>query len=237
MRPTELRRLRQLLDRWCDDYRVVLYLRRQDRARMSLHSTDLRVGGTSPDPLGDLAFPGNGFDYGRILDLWAAEFGQAQVSPRVYERVGPDGLVHDFVAASGLRVPVDRLTRPRVGANPALSARAQRIMREFNLLQDGPAVTQQQQRVRLQLASVLASTFPGAPRRPSRGDARAYVERFADDNARIADAWFGGGELFDDDFDEYPEVADPEPALDADDVLRVMSTLAHRLVADPEQES
>jgi hypothetical protein len=63
------------------------------------------------------------------------------------------------------------------------------------------------------------------------------VERFADDNARIADAWFGGGELFDDDFDEYPEVADPEPALDADDVLRVMSTLAHRLVADPEQES
>ncbi len=237
MRPSELGRLRRLLDRWCDDYRVVLYLRRQDRARISLHSTDLRVGGTSPEPLGELAFPGNGFDYGQILDLWATEFGRAQVVPRVYERVGPDGLVDDFVAASGLRLPVERLTRPRTGANPALSARAQRIMREFNLLQDGPAVTRQQQRVRRQLAAVLASAFPGAPRRPSRADARAYVERYRDDNARIADTWFGGDELFDDDFDEYPEVADPEPELVADDVLRVLSTLAPQLVAEPEQEN
>ncbi len=48
---------------------------------MSLHGADLRVGGTSPEPLGELAFPGNGFDYGRMLDLWAAQFGRAQVCP------------------------------------------------------------------------------------------------------------------------------------------------------------
>ena len=109
-------------------------------------------------------------------------------------------------------------------------------MREFNLLQDGPAVTRQQQRVSRQLAAVLGAEFPGSPRRPSRADARAYVARYRDDNARIADTWFGGDELFDDDFDEYPEVADPEPELDADDVLRVLSALAHRLT-DPELEN
>lgn len=51
LHPREVARLKALLDPFCDDYRIVFYMRRQDRLEVSRYSTNLRAGGTRPTAL------------------------------------------------------------------------------------------------------------------------------------------------------------------------------------------
>ena len=227
----EITRLRTLLDRWSEEYVVVLYMRRQDRATTSLYSTDLRVGSTSPDIFGPHPFTPVGFDYARVLDLWSEVFGADAVRPRVYEtaRAAEDGLLGDFVRCTGLPVPASSLEQPPGAANRALSAKAQQALLVYNRLTGGrPATTPEDVAARHALVHEVSRRFAGPARRPSRAEAIAYVDRFGDGNARVARDWFGGGDLFDDSYEEYPEHADPTPDIDAEEVMAVAAGLAAR---------
>lgn len=229
----EVERVRDLLEGWADEFRVVHYLRRQDRAQVSRHSTYLRAGGTEPLNLRPDPATQRPFDYDRTLDLWARVFGDEQVTPRVYERAGDGGgdLVSDFVEAARLPVDAGTLVRPP-RRNEALSVTAQDVLATFNeqarSVLSGPRLVE----FRQGLVKVVEDMFPGQPARPARAAARAFYESFAESNARTAQRWFGGHPLFDDVFDDYPEEAEARGRVEVAELaeagVRVASLLVER---------
>ena len=202
----EIERLKALLAPWCSSWRIVFYMRRQDRYAASLHSTYLRRGGQS-DALLEVLNPHH-LDYGGILGMWSAVFGAGAMVPRVFERGALlDGdIVADFVAASGLPLALDRCERP-ADRNAALSADAQWFLREFNRRRP-PAVdaaSDAEARLRRHVADFVATAVCGPPARPDRESARAFYAGYREANAVVARRWFGREALFDESFADYPE--------------------------------
>ena len=204
----EIERLKALLEPWCSSWRIVFYMRRQDRYATSLHSTYLRRGGES-DALLETLNPHH-FMYGHILDLWAGVFGAGAMRPRVFERGAlVDGdIAADFIAASGLPLALADCQHP-ADRNAAFSADAQWFMREFNRRR--PRVVEAsddgETRLRRNLADFLAARVAGPPALPERESARAFYAGYRAANAEVARRWFGREALFDESFDDYPEVA------------------------------
>jgi hypothetical protein len=213
----EIARLKALLEPWCSSWRIVFYLRRQDRYATSLHSTYLRRGGESDALLGILN--PHHFHYGRILAMWSAVFGEEAMLPRVFEpgALLDDDIVADFVAASGLPLAPATCVRP-TRRNAALSADAQWFLREFNRRRPATldAADHAEARLRRHVADFLAGHGAGPPALPGRAAARAFLAGFEQENAEVARHWFGRERLFDGSFDDYPEIPSPEtPAADA----------------------
>lgn len=215
----EVGRLKALLDPFCDDYRIVFYMRRQDRLEVSRYSTNLRAGGTRPGPLPRRH--DRYLDYEAVLARWEPVFGAGSLVPRVYDRGWFRGgdLLEDFVDAAALPVRVAACTRPE-RRNPSLSAQAQWLLRQFNLAADTLPWDRLPDRATTTnaVADHLASECPGPPMLPSRADALAFYARHRDSNARLARRWFGREALFDDDFSAYDEqpadpVVDPARAI------------------------
>ena len=204
----EIERLKALLDPWCSSWRIVFYMRRQDRYAASLHSTYLRRGGESDSILE--ALNPHHFMYGHILDLWAGVFGAGAMRPRVFERgaLADDDIVADFVAASGLPLSLADCKRP-ANRNAALSADAQWFLREFNRRRPAStdATDDDETRLRRSIAAFLESNYAGAPALPTRDAARAFYDGYRESNAEVARRWFGREALFDESFDDYPETA------------------------------
>ena len=227
----EVHRVRDLFDTWCEDYRIVIYLRRQDRAQVSRHSTQLRAGGTRPLTLPTSDSGRDVFDYDRIIGRWTEVFGETSMVPRLYERATARGadLVTDFVSAAGLRVdPAGLLRAPR--KNEALSVRAQLVLTEFNKHLPSSLSGPQLVAFRRAVATAAEELFPGSPARPSRSDAQAFYATFEESNSRVAARWFDGVPLFDDAFEDYPDQADGHQPADVADIVAV-STRAAALLA------
>jgi hypothetical protein len=210
----------------------VFYMRRQDRYATSLHSTYLRRGGDS-DALLDVLNPHH-FDYGGILAMWAGVFGADAMVPRVFERDSlPDGdIVADFIAASGLPLALDGCERP-ADRNAALSADAQRFLREFNRRrpQSTAAMDEAEARLRRHVAEFLAARGAGPRALPDRASARAFYAGYREANDAVARRWFGRERLFDESFDDYPEAA-AATAMAAGDAMDIAAPLLRHLASN-----
>jgi len=204
----EIERLKALLQPWCSSWRIVFYMRRQDRYATSLHSTYLRRGGES-DAILDVLNPHH-FDYGGILAMWSGAFGGESMLPRVFERDALAGgdIVADFVEASGLPLALDGCERP-ADRNAALSADAQWFLREFNRRRPRSvdAMSDGEARLRRGIADFLSAHRAGTPAMPGRAAARAFLAGYREANTEVARRWFGREYLFDESFDDYPEAA------------------------------
>ena len=225
----EIERLKALLDPWCSSWRIVFYMRRQDRYATSLHSTYLRRGGGSDDLL-EVLNPHH-FKYGHILELWSGVFGAESMLPRVFERgaLVDDDVVADFAAASGLPLSLADCKRP-ANRNAALSADAQWFLREFNLRRPAStgAADDDETRLRRNVAAFLESRCAGAPALPARDAARTFYDGYRASNAEVARRWFGRETLFDESFDDYPETGvDATP-----DAMDIAAPLLRHLAAN-----
>jgi len=227
----EVARLKSLLDPWCDRYRIVFYMRRQDRALVSRHSTYLRTGGTEDSPLGK-PVPKRLFNYEGILDLWSGVFGRENIVPREFSsRALRDGdIVADFIDATNLPLDPSNMARPP-RRNSSLSRTAQQFLLAYNrsiAKMPPPADGGRLQRL---LVEAVEEACPGAPALPSREQAMAFYAPYRAGNARIAEQWFGGRQLFDDDFDDYP--TDPESAtLEVADAMTITAQLLRYVAAN-----
>ncbi len=85
----EIRRLKQFLDRFFDEYRVVCYFREQSRLRTSLYSTDLKIGraGRITEFDDDASPDSHYYNYLTFFGKWEKVFGLQSLVPRLY---GPD---------------------------------------------------------------------------------------------------------------------------------------------------
>lgn len=227
----EIERLKALLDPWCSSWRIVFYMRRQDRYATSLHSTYLRRGGES-DAILDVLNPHH-FDYGGILAMWSGVFGSEAMVPRVFERDAlVDGdIVADFIEASGLPLALDQCTRP-TDRNAALSADAQWFLREFNRRRPRSvdAMSDDEARLRRNIADFLATHRAGTPAMPDHDSARAFHAGYREANAEVARRWFGRESLFDESFDDYPQAGDAARA--SDTALDIVAPLLRHLAAN-----
>ena len=207
--PAEVETLRDLLAEHFDDIRIAVYVRRQDQLALSLHSTKLKSGGTDRALLPTTGPDDPYFNYDHSIGLWEAAFGREAVQVRLFDRraLADGDVVTDFVAAWGLDGPAP-YARVR-DQNESIRPLAQEFLRRVNpRLEpiDGLPIED----VRGPLAAALSKLLPGRGARPSRAEAQAFYERYRVSNEALRLRHFPDRPvLFDEDFSDYPETADP----------------------------
>jgi hypothetical protein len=230
-RREEVERLRALLAPHFAEFRIVLYIRRQDQLVVSAYNEHLKDGGADRDVFARLREEWlSSLDYAARLALWAEVFGRESVTVRLFSRedfVGGD-LLTDFCTAAGiaplrptaLRLPVQ---------NASLRADAQRVLRWCNDRFGAPAPTDGWAgRMRRRLLHRLRRDVTGTGCMPSQARARAFLRHFDEANERLRAAWFPTRQaVFDDDVSRYPVEERATP------LWRDLLTVAAAMVAAP----
>ncbi len=199
--------LKAYLEPWVDEFEVVLYLRRQDRVAVSLYSTKIKSGNSTP-----ILFPGAPkgpvpyyFDYDKIYDNWSTVFGEGAMRVRLFSPGEWEcgDLVKDFCAVCGLRLEDKRMP---VVENESLNRAGTAFMLEVN--RQMPSMTDGKRNKDRDSLTQLISRFCRGKNYPaSREDAMKFYHRYLAGNERLKEKVFQGRSkpLFDDDFSDYPE--------------------------------
>jgi len=218
-RVAQIRRLRDLLLSIAEEITVVVYLRRQDRLAVSLFSTALKMGHAPATilPVVDGTLPYY-YDFGAVLRNWAAVFGSERMRVRLFaKKEFPGGsLMRDFAVAAGL--PVDTGIPEPPQENESLTEPAQRFLHVLNSACP-PSQDRRNGPERRDVIEFLAKRYSGRGMQPSREGAQRFYAAFREGNEQVHRTWFPerGGPIFDDSFDEYPEVGViPGPATPAE---------------------
>lgn len=231
----EIQRVKALLDNWCNEYRVVFYMRRQDRLAVSLYSTRLRTGGSSTALLPEHSDPMHYYDYQRILGLWGEVFGRPSLRPRILEkpRLHGQDLIVDFFDLLDLPARDLELDRPP-RRNSALARDAQTFLCRMNESAERLALSAPAQRRRTArlVAGLLEADCGGQQSLPSRDAARAFYAAYRHGNHEVAREFFPGSKLFDEDFSTYPEQEQPPDSLDLGGTTDIATMTIHGLVAN-----
>lgn len=210
-RPEEVDALVRLLRRHVDRVEILVYLRRQDRVAVSLHSAALKAGQPSPPLLPAVDGDDVYFDHAALLERWAAACGREHVHPRVFAPGDWTGgsLIADFGAACGIGETAG-LVAP-APENQSITAEAQAFLAAINPFVP-PYVDGAPNPERGPLAELVTAAFPGRGRLPSRAAAMGFAARFARGNETVRRLWFPQrASLFDDDFSGYPETETAAP--------------------------
>ncbi len=223
--PEALAQLKALLDRFCDGYRIVCYMRRQDQQLVSRYSTLIRGRRTASDPLDSGA---DGLDYAEILEAWEDVFGFAAIAPRIFERgeLHGDDVVVDFLTSIGARHHQPDGAEPE--RNASLVPAAQELLR---LLNEDDRLSQPQmvQVRRSAMQGFVNQRFAGPGRLPSRAAAIEHFAAYQASNEAVRRRWFPERQaLFSDDFSRYAEAATPAPS--EGEILKVATAVIGHLL-------
>ena len=186
---------------------IVSYLRRQDRHAVSHHQEGAKphrqaegelwghAAQALPVPSPEQALY---LDYDRRMGLWADAFGEDAMILRIYDRAWlKDGdILADFLEQLGIDGADMMPVGDRNVSLGAAQANAGHVMNEMGVK---PRVMEQ----------VLGQIADGGRLLPSRAGAQAFLEPYRESNRRL-NARFRVSdlpELFPDDFDDLPEVA------------------------------
>ena len=199
--------LKAFLDPWVETFRIILYLRRQDRVAVSLHSTALKSG--NPNELKQLpVYNGNipyYYNYEAIHENWSAIFGQDKVNVRLFDkREWADGcLIGDFCQSCEIELANTSKARTE---NRALTLRGAQFIREINRQISSSSVDLPSED-RASLVRLVSQLCEGKHYPVSRDNAKAFYRQFDGVNERIKQNIFPyrSDPLFDDDFSDYPE--------------------------------
>ena len=189
-----------------DDIVVVCYLRRQDLMATSRINEGLRAG------FPQRSFPSVGvggalpqlYDYQNLIATWSAAFGEAVIRPRIFEQSELTGgsVITDFSETQlGLFLNQGEVER----SNVALSLTAQIALMMFNHAM-GTESRMHVKKHRRELAKYLEKVAPGSDGKPSRSLAISFYENFREGNDHLARLYFDRDHLFDENFDQYPEI-------------------------------
>jgi hypothetical protein len=189
-----------------DDIQVVCYLRRQDLMATSRINEGLRAGFPQrwfPNVSDNSALPPL-YDYQTLIKRWSAAFGESAIRLRIFERSKLVGgsVVADF-SETQLGVPLKQADHPM--SNLSLSFTAQVALMMFNQAM-GAEPRLHVARHRRELAKYLEKVAPGADGKPSRSRALSFYEHFREGNSLLAKLYFQRDHLFDENFDDYPEL-------------------------------
>jgi hypothetical protein len=219
----EVDRLAEMLAVHFDPVEVVVYLRRQDQHVASAYSQWLR-GGVLEDP----ALPAGGadahfeYDYGPLVDRYAAAFGDAAMRVRIFSRktlVGGD-VLEDFFHVAGFSIPVPP-DAPNKNANLGINLEGQALMllAGHRLAQEAGDNSWRDRPQWRRFAEAVSERFAGRGWRPTRDEAAEFMARFTATNEQVRQRFFPNQQtLFDMDLSDLPERTeqpDPVRVLDA----------------------
>ena len=216
----DIQRLHDTLAPHFDDIKVVVYLRRQDGHYASNYAQLIRLGRVDPPDMKQLSPFWHDYDYTDLIGRWAASFGEAAMCPRIFERVPGRkfDVVAEFLDLCGVVLPpdLDGAVRER---NLSMNLTGQHILKAVESILRG------EQKMNADLRSgalwqrigrAVSKAHPGAGWVPTRTEAAAFMERFAQTNERVRQRWFPDRDrLFSDDFSKLPETA-PKIDFEAD---------------------
>ncbi|MBI1172717.1 hypothetical protein GC209_15075 [bacterium] len=218
----EIKLLCEGLAKRFDGISIVCYLRRQDQMALSQWAQGAKtlqsalIFGQTQHIFPDLTLHSLRYlDYATKIEQWSAALPQAHLIVRAYDRTQfPDGnVVADFVAAVGLRLPPDEAPDE---VNTALGATTARFI--YLLRQNGFTQKQINGIVTSGLLPVTSDKIL-----PSRAEAEAFMDLFADSNARLP-GLLGQKFAFSADYSKYPKKA-VLPPLDPDYVRDALMVL------------
>jgi len=211
----EIELLRDYMGRWCGDFKILMYIRRQDRLAVSRFSTALKSGSVDWE-----VFPAIGdeltyyFDFWAIYRNWARVFGADQVQVGIFEvdQLEHSDIVRDFSGRAGIGVE-NKSWPGRV--NESLNKAGADFVRELNRripVTEGGLRNAARERI----VSLVAQVCSGGGRLlpAAREEAIRFYRAFSDSNAELARAVFPErvNGLFSEDFSEYPETREwPKP--------------------------
>lgn len=189
----EITRLRDLLAPHAARIRVAIYLRRQDQHAASGYTQALRVAAINPPALpkgGPERLPH--YDYARMLDDWAAVFGEDAMLVRIFERAS---LVHgdavdDFLALCDvpLQVPADHPDRQ---SNLSFTPAAIDLVRLLGeRLKARPEGLRASSLLWRRFTAAVSEALPGRGWQPHPADAAAFLARFEQVNEAVRRRWF-----------------------------------------------
>jgi hypothetical protein len=208
--PDEVQRLADTLYAHFATVQVVVYLRRQDLHLASAYTQWLR-GGVLEEP----GLPDEGpetlfeYDYGPMLDRYAAAFGRASICPRIFSRatlVGGD-VVTDFFDATGFSITVPEAA-PSKNANAGITLEGQALLLAAGRRLRAAAGNDEwrDQPPWRRFVESVGEFCSGSGWRPTRAEAQAFMARFAATNEQARARFFPHQqELFDMDVSDLPE--------------------------------
>jgi tetratricopeptide (TPR) repeat protein len=226
--PERVGALRDRLAPFVGSVRVVMYLRRQDSHYASGYTQALRVGHVGP-PVLPKAGPAQrrDYDYAAILDLWASVFGEAAVTPRIFE---PESLknrdvVDDFLDLCGIDLDVPK-DDPDRQSNLSLTPGGIDLVRAMaEKLGAAPGGLNGSSPLWRRFVQGANDHLPGRGWRPGAAEATEFLARFAEVNEAVRKRWFPTRETL---FTPPPEAAPgaaADPAIDRAAALDAALTL------------
>lgn len=229
-------RLHDFFADMCDTIKIIVYIRRQDKVAVSLHSTLLKHGNTNikyllPDTSNYLPYY---FNYWEIVESYSEVFGAENVIVRPLEPgvLVNDDVLDDVVACTGIEFP-ESCRPPRL--NESLSVEGKLFLERFNrrapLFVDGKP-----NRLRNGVIQFIEKYATGKSVSVSRAEAETFYRSFQSSNEQLRKKYLPDltGPMFSEDFSSYPlevsETADPDKV--ADLATDIWMELATRLLVE-----
>lgn len=190
----EIKTLRDLLAPHFDEFKILVYLRRQDQRIISDYTQKVRDGYTKPLDILNYE-PAESTDYFSFIAKWAEVFGEEAIAPRIFARQNFQNgdLIDDFCLAAEIPIQTD-FERP-ASENTGLSHKATQFLRAINEFiparKDGSP-----NKFRERLLPYLASSYPGRGITPDPKTANKLLERVRANNEALGEKYFSGGDPF-----------------------------------------
>ncbi|MDR1957486.1 MAG: hypothetical protein LBQ54_00280 [Planctomycetaceae bacterium] len=209
--------LKNWLDQFFEDFRIVVYLRRQPELQVSLYS-QLHKGAWlfknhfafDIESRISANYISQHSQYQELLDRWSAVFGKEKVAPRIFDRkeMVQNDLIADFCAA----IEIDENGLERVPSlNESLDAEATEFCRLLTPYL--PLIENSEWKMPRGEWSVRMEKLFGKSGNKgyhlNREQAEAIVDYYRESNNAVAREYFGREQLFSDDVSMYPEETKP----------------------------
>lgn len=205
---SQMRALLEVLRELSTTVKVIVYIRRQDRLALSVHSSNFKYGRMyMSSPLPPVVFDTRYYyDYRKILSGWEEAAGSGNVIVRIFDRreFAAGDVVPDFFQALGLQVNVPpsdaRLNESITGDAQYFLVAVNRVLSSSGL--DAAQVND----LRRRIVAFLETTYGGTGISVSRREAEEFARAFSESNEYVRKRFFPERKtLFADNFDEYDE--------------------------------
>ncbi len=172
------------------DVKVVVYIRRQDEFLLSIYSTGVKTGRTTP--LGIPRNSGGRFDHWELLARWARVFGRDHIVCRKFEAesLKNANIIDDFVELVEIE-ETSSFERPP-SQNKKLDAECAEFLRIFNSYSTDTTVEGVNKPGGL--ASLLGEISNGPPVSFAPRRLAAFMETFRESNKKVALEYFNGAD-------------------------------------------
>lgn len=208
--PRAIDALKRFLSPWCERFEIIVYFRRQDQVAISFQSTRLKSSVELKNSSLESAVRSHPryFDLRQVYKGWANAFGANNMNPRIYDkkRWNSGNVLEDFASAASLPdLPTDAAF-----VNLSLNRQGYQFLRALNRVSPQPNGDKTDP-MRLTLVQEISRRYAGKYYPVSQMEARKLMEQFHAQNEELRQLAFPQepAPLFGDDFNEYPEIAEP----------------------------